>query len=133
VASKAEAAEWIGVVKTLEDALVLFEHEPGSLARRNWRYLHERTSGSIAALHNLIRLGAVRAVRIGQEAVTRDLLDGIRLDYTSERRHARLENAKAKQSHRGMTTVARDARNGVPPAASDPRPSARSTSHVANQ
>jgi hypothetical protein len=133
LASKAEAAEWIGVVKTLEDALVLFEHEPGSLARRHWRYLHDRTSGSIAALHNLIRLGAVRAVRIGQEAVTRDLLDGIRLDYTSERRHAQLENAKAKQGHRGAPTVARDARNEVRQAASDPRPSARSTDHVANQ
>jgi hypothetical protein len=133
VASKHEAAEWIGVVKTLEDALVLFAHQPGSLARQHWRYLHERTSGSIAALHNLIRLGAVRAVRTGQEAVTRDLLDGIRLDYTSERRHAQLGTAMTKQGRRSITTIARDGHNEVPPEASDPRPSVRSTGHVANQ
>jgi hypothetical protein len=68
-------------------------------------------------------------VRTGQEAVTRDLLDGIRLDYTSERRHAQLENAKTKQRHRDTPTVARDARNEVPPAVSDPRPGARSAGH----
>jgi hypothetical protein len=34
-ASKDAAAEWIGVVKTLEDALVLFEHQPASLARQH--------------------------------------------------------------------------------------------------
>jgi hypothetical protein len=133
VASKDEAAEWIGVVKTLEDALVLFSHQPGSLVRQHWRYLHERTGGSIAALHNLIRLGAVRAVRTGQEAVTRDLLDGVRLDYTSERRHAQLVGGKATRGHRGRRTMARDARTAVPPAVPDPRPDARPAGHVANQ
>ncbi len=100
------------MVKTLEAALVLFQHEPGSLARRHWRYLHDRTAGSIAALHNLIRLGAVRAMRTGQEALTRDLLDGIRLDYTSERRHAQLVDARTKRGQRVAPVTADDAALG---------------------
>jgi hypothetical protein len=79
-------------------------------------------------------LGAIRAVRTGQEALTRDLLDDIRLDYTSERRHARLVNAKAKAKRgRRDTPMVGGARNEVPPAMSDPHPAGTSAGLVANQ
>lgn len=97
LATKEQAEQWIGVVATLEDALVLYHHEHGSLARRHWRYLHERTGGSIAALHDLIRLAAIRAVRRGAEAVTRDLLDTITSSYASERQYAKVIDVRNKK------------------------------------
>jgi hypothetical protein len=103
--SKQQAEQWIGVVATLEDALVLYHHDHGSLARRNWRYLHERTGGSIAALHDLIRLAAVRAVRRGTEAVTRELLDTITSSYATERQYAKLVNVRHKQHQRTPQTT----------------------------
>jgi hypothetical protein len=95
--SKQQAEQWIGVVATLENALALYHHDHGSLARQHWRYLHDRTGGSIAALHDLIRLAAIRAVRRGAEAVTRDLLDTITSSYASERQYAKLVDAQRRR------------------------------------
>ena len=67
----------------------VYHHEPGSLARKHWRYLHERTAGGIAALHDLIRLAAVRAVHRGVESVNRGLLDSITMSYASEVQYAK--------------------------------------------
>jgi len=100
IATAADRTEWVTVVKTLEDALVLYRHEPRSLARTQWRYLHERTGGSIAALHTLIRRAAIRAVRTATEAVTRDLLDVITLSFTSEREYAKVVDMRAKKQRR---------------------------------
>jgi hypothetical protein len=98
--SKDQAEQWIGVVQTLEQAVVLYHHEPGSLARKHWRYLHERTAGSIAALHDLIRLAAVRAVRRGIEAITRELLDSITMSYASEVQYPKVIDAQRRQRRR---------------------------------
>ena len=98
--SKDQAEQWIGVVQTLEQAVVLYHHEPGSLARQHWRYLHERTAGSIAALHDLIRLAAVRAVRRGIESLNRELLDSITMSYASEVQYAKVIDAQRKQRRR---------------------------------
>jgi hypothetical protein len=104
IATAADRTEWVTVVKTLEDALVLYRHHPHSLARTHWRYLHERTGGSIAALHTLIRRAAIRAVRDGTEAVTRGLLDGITLSFTSEREYAKVVEVRAKRQRRTAKT-----------------------------
>jgi hypothetical protein len=104
VTTKELAEEWIGVVQTLEDALVLYHHDRGSLARQHWRYLHQRTGGSIAALHDLIRLAAVRAVRRGTEAVTRDLLDTITTSYASEHQYAKVLGVRGKHPQRTTQT-----------------------------
>jgi hypothetical protein len=104
IATAADRTEWVTVVKTLEDALVLYRHHPHSLARTHWRYLHERTGGSIAALHTLIRRAAIRAVHDGTEAVTRDLLDGITLSFTSEREYAKVVEVRAKRQRRTPKT-----------------------------
>lgn len=103
--TKEQAQQWISVVQTLEDALVLYQHKPGSLTRRHWRYLHDRTGGSIAALHDLIRIGAVRAIRRGTEAVTRELLDSVVASYASQRHYATVTKARANRQRRIARTV----------------------------
>jgi hypothetical protein len=75
--------EWKGLVATMEEALRLYEHEPGSLVRMN-RYLHKRTGGMIGSLSHLIRAGAITAIIDGTETITRDLLDGISVDHAAE-------------------------------------------------
>lgn len=104
ITNAADRTEWVTVVKSLEDALVLYHHQPGSLARTHWCYLHERTGGSIAALHTLLRRAAIRAARTGAEAVTRDILDAITLSFTSEREYANVVRMRAKQERQAEGT-----------------------------
>jgi hypothetical protein len=85
------AAEWQGLVATLEDALRLRRHQPGTLAGLH-EYLHRRTGGMIGSLSHLIRGAAIEAILDGSEQVTRKLLDTISLDHAAEgdaARHAR--------------------------------------------
>lgn len=76
-------AEWKGLVATLEAALRLHRHEPGTLTRLD-RYLHKRTGGMIGSLSHLIRAAALTAIDDGSEAVTRQLLDSVPVDYAAE-------------------------------------------------
>lgn len=76
------AEEWKGLVATLEQALRLHRHTPGSLTALD-RYLHHRTSGMIGSLSHLIRGAAVEAILGGTEKITRGLLDGIGLDHAA--------------------------------------------------
>jgi len=75
--------EWKGLVATMEAALRLHRHRPGTLAGMD-RYLHKRTGGMIGSLSHLIRAAAISAIIDGTEAITRDLLDGIPLDHAAE-------------------------------------------------
>lgn len=76
-------AEWKGLVATMETALRLHRHEPGSLTH-SARYLHGRTSGMIGSLSHLVRAAAQLAILEGDEAITRKLLDSIPVDYAAE-------------------------------------------------
>jgi len=76
-------AEWKSLVATLEAALRLHHHEPGCLIRLD-RYLHKRTGGMIGSLSHLVRAAALTAIDTGAEAITRDLLDSIPVDYAAE-------------------------------------------------
>jgi hypothetical protein len=82
------AAEWQGLVATLEDALRLHRHQPGTLAGLH-EYLHRRTGGMIGSLSHLIRGAAIEAILDGSEHVTRKLLDTITLDHAAEAGPAR--------------------------------------------
>jgi hypothetical protein len=77
------AAEWQGLIATLEDALRLHQHPPGTLTGLD-RYLHQRTGGMIGSLTHLIRGAAIRAILGGQEAITRPLLEAVRIDHAAE-------------------------------------------------
>ena len=77
------AAEWQGLVATLEDALCLHRHQPGALAALH-EYLHRRTGGMIGSLSHLIRGAAIEAILDGSEQVTRKLLDTIDVDHAAQ-------------------------------------------------
>ena len=76
--------EWASVIASMETHLALYRHQSGSLHRQHWRYLHQRTGGSIASLSHLLRESAVQAVSDGTEAVTRDIMDRIVIDRQAE-------------------------------------------------
>jgi hypothetical protein len=81
-------AESKGLVATLESALWLPPHEPGTLTRHA-RYLHRRTGGMIGSLFHLVRAAALLAILEGDEAITRKLMDPIPVDHAAESgRHA---------------------------------------------
>jgi hypothetical protein len=100
-----EAKEWIGVVQGLEQALALYHHEPGSLARRHWRYLHERTLGRMAPLADIIKQSACLAISrgpdTGREEITRELMDKIVLDHWSTLEYAELREVQDRTARAG--------------------------------
>ncbi|WP_440581254.1 TniB family NTP-binding protein [Streptomyces sp. PT19] len=71
------------LIATLEAALDLTAHRPGSLPRLA-PYLHERTAGRIGSLSRLIRQAAIEAICDGTERITKTLLDTIALDHLAE-------------------------------------------------
>jgi Bacterial TniB protein len=75
--------EWRCMVATMEQALRLHRHEPGSLVKQA-KYLHQRTGGLISSLSHIIRAAAIYAIIEGSEQVTRDLLDVIVVDHATE-------------------------------------------------
>jgi hypothetical protein len=75
--------EWAGLVATLETALRLHRHKPGTLTGLS-RYLHRRTGGMIGSLSHLIRAAALTAIFDGSEAITRSMLDGIPVDHAAQ-------------------------------------------------
>jgi Bacterial TniB protein len=75
--------EWTSLVATMEAALRLHRHPPGTLTGLD-RYLHQRAGGMIGSLSHLIRAGAITAILDGSEAITRDLLDTIPVDHAAQ-------------------------------------------------
>ena len=78
-------AEWAGLLATLDAALRLHRHQPGTLPRLSG-YLHQRTGGMIGSLSHLVRAAALTAVMDGTEEITRKLLDGIPVDHAAQSR-----------------------------------------------
>jgi hypothetical protein len=95
------AKEWIGVVQVMEQALALYHHERGSLARHHWRYLHERAKGRMAPLADMIKQAAYLAIdqglATGREEITRELMEEIILDYWSTLEYAVLREVQARK------------------------------------
>ena len=75
--------EWAQLIAALEATLRLHDHEPGTLPAQA-KYLHQRTGGMIGSLTHLVRGAAIRAILGGQEAITRPLLDTVRIDHAAE-------------------------------------------------
>lgn len=75
--------EWRSLVATLEGALRLHQHSPGTLTRLA-DYLHQRCSGSISSLSHLIRMAAISAILDQSEKVDRKLLDITVIDHAAE-------------------------------------------------
>jgi AAA domain len=76
-------AEWAALLATLEAALRLHRHRPGTLPGLG-KYLHQRTGGMIGSLSHLVRAAALVAILDGTEQITRELLDGIPVDHAAQ-------------------------------------------------
>lgn len=76
-------AEWRGLIATVEGALRLHEHRPGTLTGLS-RYLHQRTGGRIGSLSHLVRSSATTAILDGSERITRKLLEETKADHGVE-------------------------------------------------
>jgi hypothetical protein len=82
------AAEWEGLVATLEQALRLHRHTPGTLTALT-DHLHQRTGGMIGSLSHLIRGAALDAILDGTEKITRARLDAVDIDHAASARPTR--------------------------------------------
>ncbi len=76
-------AEWSSLLATLDAALRLHRHRPGTLPGLG-KYLHQRTGGMIGSLSHLVRAAALTAILDGTEEITRKLLDGIPVDHAAQ-------------------------------------------------
>lgn len=77
--------EWHALVATLEQALRLHRHPPGTLPAIS-TYLHQRTGGMMGSLSHLIRGGAIEAILSGAEKLTKTLLETVELDHAADSR-----------------------------------------------
>jgi hypothetical protein len=84
IATPAGRATWRGLLLGIERDLVLANAHRGMVADQLSDYLFARSSGHFASLMSLIARGCYRAVTTGVEALTVDLLDGIRIDQAAE-------------------------------------------------
>jgi Bacterial TniB protein len=76
-------SEWRSMVASMEQALRLHRHEPGTLAAQA-KYLYQRTGGSISSLSHLIRAAAISAIADGSEQITKPLLKSITVDHNTQ-------------------------------------------------
>ncbi len=93
---------WRSLVKSTERQLVLADHRLGMLVELE-DYLFERTTGHIGSYFTLLVRGCYRAIRTGTEALTRDLLDEVRLDEASEQARRQLPAPKHRPARRAAS------------------------------
>lgn len=86
-----EREQWRRFLLSLEQRLVLAGKYPGMLADDLSDQLYARCSGHIGSLMSLIRLGCLRAMRTGDECLTKDVLAQVKLDRAAGRQLAEWE------------------------------------------
>jgi hypothetical protein len=89
IATDAGRTQWRGLIKATERQLVLANARPGMLTGQA-DYLFARSSGHIGSFITLIARGCWKAIRTGEEKLSRDLLDTVRIDEASEQARAQL-------------------------------------------
>jgi hypothetical protein len=92
---------WRSLLKATERQLVLAGAYPGMLVELA-DYLFARSSGHIGSFMTLIIRGCYKAIRSGQERLSADLLDSVRIDEASEQARRQLAAAFA---HGRLTTT----------------------------
>jgi hypothetical protein len=93
------SGEWQSLIVTLEEALRLHQHQPGTLATLD-RYLHQRTGGMIGSLSHLIRGAAIEAILTGTERITRKQLEILDIDHAAQQSSAPRPAARHQTSAR---------------------------------
>jgi hypothetical protein len=76
--------DFLKVLTSFEDNLLLFEQTKGSLVSVTAEYIWDRTGGFIGPMSALIREGAALAIKRNTERITIKLLKDIKLDFDSE-------------------------------------------------
>ncbi|MFJ2217754.1 AAA family ATPase [Streptomyces sp. NPDC101062] len=89
----AERENWRNLLLAIEQNLVLADLRPGILADELSSYLFARTTGHIGSLMTLINRGAQRAVRRGEENLSKALLDSVKIDDAAEQARQPLQAA----------------------------------------
>jgi TniB protein len=89
--------EWLGIVTLMEQAIRLHGHQPGALVKHA-KYLHQRTGGVISSLSHIVRAAAIGAILDGSEQLTRDLMDTISVDHSTESATPQPSRARATAS-----------------------------------
>jgi hypothetical protein len=84
--------DWLALVKAVEQHIVLARSRPGQLAGMT-SYLFARTGGHIGSFMTLVTRGCYKAIKTGDEALSAELLDTIRIDEASEKARIRLAAA----------------------------------------
>jgi AAA domain len=85
--------EWQRLMTALQQRLVLARKFPGMLTDELSDYLFNRSTGHIGSLMTLLERGCQRAIRRGTEALTKPLLDTIKIDSAAEQARRELESA----------------------------------------
>lgn len=88
---------WTALIATLEQMLRLHAHPPGTLTGQA-EYLYQRSGGMIGSLSQLIRGAAVLAIEDGAEAITRDLLEAVPVDYAATQASVAARRGKRNRS-----------------------------------
>ncbi|WP_327299848.1 TniB family NTP-binding protein [Streptomyces sp. NBC_01197] len=91
IEDEAGREQWRRFLLSLEQRLVLANKYPGMLADDLSDQLYARCSGHIGSLMSLIRLGSLRAMRTGQERLTKDVLAQVKLDWAAQQQLAKWE------------------------------------------
>ena len=81
---------WRTFLLGVERDLVLAHRQPGLLADELAEYLFARSTGMIGSLMDLVRRGASRAIRTGDERLSRELLDSVSIDHAAETARTRV-------------------------------------------
>lgn len=74
---------WISLLGSIEHRLVL-ANAPERMLREQADYLWVRSTGMIGSLFELIIRASARAIRTGEETLSRELLDDIEIDAAAE-------------------------------------------------
>jgi hypothetical protein len=93
IADEATRVAWRALLLGIERNLILARLRPGMVADELSGYLFARTTGHIGSLMTLINRGCQRAIRCGEETLTADLLDTVKIDEGAENARAPLQAA----------------------------------------
>lgn len=90
-----ERKAWRQLLLGIEQRLVLANTKPGMIADDLSDYLFARSTGHIGSLMTLINRGCQRAIRTGEERLTHDLLDRVKIDIAANTARDELTRALA--------------------------------------
>jgi AAA domain len=94
IASETGRQHWHSLLEATERQLVLAHAQQGMLTALA-DYLFERTTGHIGSFVTLVTRGCYKAIRTGEERLTAELLDRVRIDEASEQARQQLAAAFA--------------------------------------